>query len=72
MKMEKRLDTTLRQGYVCRVAEMLNSGMILTLGLSIRRKGEIRREGEIRRKGISSKFLSKLDPNRNRVNLCLI
>ena len=30
MKMEKRLDTTLRQGYVCRVAEMLNKGMIPT------------------------------------------
>ena len=30
MKMEKRLNTTLRQGYVCRVAEMLNKGMIPT------------------------------------------
>ena len=30
MKMEKRLDTTLRQGYVCRVAEMMNKGMIPT------------------------------------------
>ena len=30
MKMEKRLDTTLRQGYICRVAEMLNKGMIPT------------------------------------------
>ena len=30
MKMEKRLNTTLRQGYVCKVAEMLNSGMIPT------------------------------------------
>ena len=30
MKMEKRLDTTLRQGYVCRVAEMLNKDMIPT------------------------------------------
>ena len=30
MKMEKRLDTTLRQGYVCKVAEMLNKGMIPT------------------------------------------
>ena len=28
--MEKRLDTTLRQGYVCKVAEMLNKGMIPT------------------------------------------
>ena len=30
MKMEKRLNTTLRQGYVCKVAEMLNKGMIPT------------------------------------------
>ena len=29
-KMEKRLNTTLRQGYVCKVAEMLNKGMIPT------------------------------------------
>ena len=29
-KMEKRLDTTLRQGYVCKVAEMLNKDMIPT------------------------------------------
>ena len=28
MKMEKRLDTTLRRGYTCRVAEMLNKGLI--------------------------------------------
>merc|ERR1712079_681868 len=30
MKMEKRLDTTLRRGYTCRVVEMLNKGMIPT------------------------------------------
>ena len=30
MKMEKRLDTTLRRGYVCKSAEMLNKGMIPT------------------------------------------
>ena len=30
MKMEKRLNVTLRQGYVCKVAEMLNKGMIPT------------------------------------------
>ena len=30
MKMEKRLDMTLRQRYVCRVAEMMNKGMIPT------------------------------------------
>ena len=30
MKMEKRLDTMLRQSYVCKVAEMLNKGMIPT------------------------------------------
>ena len=29
-KMEKRLNTTLRQGYVCKVAEMLNKGIIPT------------------------------------------
>ena len=30
MKMEKRLNVTLRQGYVCKVVEMLNKGMIPT------------------------------------------
>ena len=30
MKMEKRLNVTLRQGCVCKVAEMLNKGMIPT------------------------------------------
>ena len=30
MKMVKRLDTTMRRGYVCKVAEMLNKGMIPT------------------------------------------
>ena len=30
MKMEKRLNVTLKQGYVCKVAEMLNKGMIPT------------------------------------------
>ena len=30
MKMEKRLNTMLRQGYVCKVVEMLNKGMFPT------------------------------------------